>query len=382
MEAPRPFCDPVYVTRPILPDMDAVRRELEQIWESKWLTNHGSKHNALQTCLEMTLKAPHISLFNNGTLALLIALEALNLAAGSEVITTPFTFPATPHCITWNRLHPVFCDIDPDTMVIDAGKIEDLITTRTSAIVAVHVYGFPCDVDRIQSIAERYGLKVIYDAAHAFGTEIDGLAIGNFGDISMFSFHATKLFHTVEGGCLAYRDAALEKRIYLLRNFGIDSEESVIGVGINGKMNEVQAAIGLLNLRLHEGERARRSAIRQIYREHLQHLPGLIFPSFPAGVTDSCQYCVIRIEQERFGMSRDQLYDKLKHYNVFTRKYFSPLCSEYVPYRNLATSAPEHLKVANRVKEEVLCLPFYGGLTRNDVEAICDMIRYLRAVST
>jgi dTDP-4-amino-4,6-dideoxygalactose transaminase len=382
MEAPKPFPEPVYVTRPMLPDMDAVRLELEEIWKSKWLTNHGSKHNALQMSLRTALKAPHISLFNNGTLALLVALEALNLPPGSEVITTPFTFPATPHCITWNGLRPMFCDIDPDTMVIDARKIEDLITARTSAIVAVHVYGFPCDVDRIQNIAERYGLKLVYDAAHAFGTEINGVGIGNFGDISMFSFHATKLFHTVEGGCLAYRDAALEKRIYLLRNFGIDSEESVIGVGINGKMNEVQAAIGLLNLEMHEGERARRGAIRQLYRERLGHLPGVIFPSLPAGVTDSCQYCVIRIDPKRFGMSRNELYDKLKHYNVYTRKYFSPLCSEYVPYRKLATSAPEHLKVANQIKEEVLCLPFYGDLTRGDVEAICDIVEYIRHSSS
>jgi dTDP-4-amino-4,6-dideoxygalactose transaminase len=382
MVPPKSFTEPVYVTRPILPDMNAVRRELEAIWASKWLTNHGAKHNALQTSLQTTLKTPHVSVFNNGTLALLVALKTLDLPAGSEVITTPFTFPATPHCISWNGLRPVFCDISSKTMVIDADKIEALITPRTSAILGVHVYGFPCDVEQIQQIADRHRLKVIYDAAHAFGTEIDNRGIGNFGDISMFSFHATKLYHTMEGGCLAYRDAALEKRIYLLRNFGIESEESVLGVGINGKMNELQAAIGLLNLALYEGERLRRGKIRRLYEENLRHVPGLIFPGLRSGVTDSCEYCVLRVEKERFGMSRDELYENLKRYNVYTRKYFSPLCSDYLPYRRLATAAPEHLMVANRVKEEVLCLPFYGELAPEQVQSICGMIVYLHHFRT
>ena len=239
--------DKIYVTSPLLAAPDDVSSLIKDIWSSKWLTNMGKYHNLLENKLKEVLKVKNVSLFNNGTIALLVAIKALNLPEGSEVITTPFTFAATPHCITWNKLTPVFCDIEPDTMTIDANKIEELITPKTSAILGVHVYGFPCDVEKIDKIAKKHNLKVIYDAAHAFSTEINGRGIGTFGDISMFSFHATKLFNTIEGGCLTYNDDNLVRKIYNLRNFGIQSEELVEDVGINGKMNEFQAGIGLLN---------------------------------------------------------------------------------------------------------------------------------------
>ena len=375
----KPFAQPIYVTRPLLPPAALVAREIEELWTSRWLTNHGAKHDALERRLAEVLKTSEVSVFNNGTLALLIALKALELPPGSEVITTPFTFPATPHCISWNGLRPVFCDIRPDTMVIDAEQIERHLTPRTSAIVGVHVYGFPCEVDKIQRLAERHGLRVIYDAAHAFTTEIEGKGIGGFGDVSMFSFHATKLYHTLEGGCLAYNRPALRDRIYLLRNFGIRSEEAVIDIGINGKMNELQAAIGLLNLRLFEQEKARRLKIRALYHECLADVEGLCLPALPAGVTDSCQYLVVKIDRARFGLSRDDLYRRLKDYNIYSRKYFYPLCSDYDPYRGLPSSSPANLPVANAIKQQVLCLPFFGELKAPDIEQICAAIRSLRS---
>ncbi|MGL4986396.1 MAG: DegT/DnrJ/EryC1/StrS family aminotransferase, partial [Treponemataceae bacterium] len=248
----------IYVTSPLLPNLDDFVNEIKSIFESKRLANMGQKHTEFEQKLEFFLKTPHVSVFNNGTIALLVALKALDLPYGSEVITTPFTFAATTHCITWNGLKPVFCDIEPNTMCMDADKIEALITNKTSAILPVHVYGFPCDVKKIDTIAKKHNLKVIYDAAHAFSTEIDGAGIGTFGDMTMFSFHATKLFNSIEGGCLAYTDKNLIHKIYNLRNFGIRSEEIVEEVGINGKMNELQAAFGLLNLKLVQTEKQKR----------------------------------------------------------------------------------------------------------------------------
>ena len=253
----------IFVTQPLLPNIDNYTEQIKDIWESKWLTNMGAKHNELEEKLKAVLKTPNVQLFNNGTIALLTAIKALNLPYGSEVITTPFTFAATPHCIAWNGLKPVFCDIEPNTMTIDANKIEALITPNTSAIVGVHVYGFPCDVEKIDKIAKKHNLKVIYDAAHAFSTEINGVGIGNFGDVTMFSFHATKLFNTIEGGCLTYTNDDLVKKIYNLRNFGIQSEELVEDIGINGKMNEFCAAMGLENLKIFKAEQEKRKQIRK-----------------------------------------------------------------------------------------------------------------------
>ena len=351
----------IYVTQPLLPKLEDFQIQLEEIWESKQLTNAGCKHNLLEQELQKHLKVPNVSLFNNGTIALLTALKALDLPYGSEVITTPFTFAATPHCISWNGLNPVFCDIEPNTMCIDANKIESLITEKTSAILAVHVYGFPCDVKKIQEIADKYNLKVIYDGAHVFSTEIDGVGIGNFGDITMFSFHATKLFNTVEGGCLTYKDESLVKKIYNLRNFGIQSEELVEEVGINGKMNEIQASVGLLNLNLYKEEQEKRKTLREFYDSELSKIKGIRIPKMPKNTSDSYQYYPIIIEED-YPLTRNELYDKLKKENIFARKYFYPLCSDYECYKNLPSSCVENLSVANKYKNRVLTLPFYGDL--------------------
>ncbi len=363
----------IFVTQPLLPSLEDYETQLKEIWSSKWLTNMGAKHNELETCLKAELKVPHVQLFNNGTIALLTAIKALDLPYGSEVITTPFTFAATPHCISWNGLKPIFCDIEPDTMTIDADKIERLITPNTSAILGVHVYGFPCDVKKIDAIAKKHNLKVIYDAAHAFSTEIDGVGIGNFGDFTMFSFHATKLFNTIEGGCLTYNDPNLVKKIYDLRNFGIRSEELVEAIGINGKMNEFCAAMGLENLKLYRAEQEKRCLIKQIYDENLSKVKGIRLPQMPANTTNSYQYYPIVVEKD-FPITRDDLYEKFKSMNILTRKYFYPACHDYECYKNDITVKMAQLKTINDLKYKVLCLPFYGALDKQIINLICEVI--------
>jgi dTDP-4-amino-4,6-dideoxygalactose transaminase len=365
--------EPIYVTRPILPDLAVFASRLKEVWDSKWLSNVGDQHRALERSIAQALKVPYLSLFNNGTIALIVAVQSLRLQG--EVITTPFTFPATTHVLAWNGITPVFCDIDPDTLTLDPSKIEDLITTKTSGILGVHVYGTPCAVGPIKSIADRNGLRVIYDAAHAFETEIDGKGIGTFGDISMFSFHPTKLFHTAEGGCLAFLDANLKPRIDLLKNFGIKNECEVIMPGINGKMNEIQALLGQLVLEMVGEERQRRQAIRQIYCSGLGGVPGLRIVTPPSNVTDSLQYFVVRIREEEFGANRDDVCARLQDQNIFARKYFFPLTSHYPCYRHLPTAREEFLPNAARVAREVLCLPFYGELRLDIAERICEIIR-------
>lgn len=367
------FPDPIYVTRPLLPDLAEVHAALEEIWDSKVLTNGGSKHQQLEKEINQVLKVPASCLFNNGTIALITACQALRISG--EVITTPFTFPATPHILAWNNITPVFCDIDPETMNIDAQKIESLITSKTSAILGVHVYGTPCAVHDIQEIANKHGLKVIYDAAHAFGVEIDGKGIGTYGDISMFSFHSTKLFHTIEGGCVTFNDLYLKPRIDLLKNFGIKNENEVILPGINGKLNEVQAAIGLINLKLVDDERKKRAEIARVYREELRDIPGIKLLKESTSIRPSLQYFVIRINKNLFGCSRDELHTQLKEYNVITRKYFYPLCSDYTCYKMLPSSHISNLPVAHQVVQEVLSLPIYGNLALEDVRKICHLIR-------
>ncbi len=365
--------DRIYVTQPLLPELSEFNEHLKDIWDSKCLTNMGSKHNELESKLREVLKVPYVSLFNNGTIALLTAIKAMDLPYGSEVITTPFTFAATPHCISWNGLKPVFCDIEPETMTIDANKIEDLITPNTSAILGVHVYGFPCDVYKIEKIAKKYNLKVIYDAAHAFSTEIDGKGIGTFGDISMFSFHATKLFNTVEGGCLTYNNPDLVNKIYNLRNFGIRSEELVEDVGINGKLDEIRSVIGLLNLKLYSDEQEKRAIIKDYYDSKLSRIKGIKIPKMPENTTDSYQYYPIIIEEE-FPISRNELYEKFKAFNIFTRKYFYPICTDYECYKNNPSVKPFDLPVVNDYKNKVLCLPYYGTLKLDELNFICGII--------
>jgi len=373
MSKARPFSRPIYITRPILPDLNQFKDQLEQVWQNQWLTNNGLQHQQLEKKLRSILQVPYLSLFNNGTNALLTAIKVLSLQG--EVITTPFSFPATPHVISWNNLQPVFCDIDPKTMNIDTDKIESLITKKTSAILAVHVFGTPCDVEKIQKIADKYNLKVIYDAAHAFGGKINGVGIGNFGDVSMFSFHATKLFHTAEGGALTFKDVKLKTKIDLLKNFGIKNEEEVVDIGINGKMNEIQAVLGLLVLKHIKKERTKRKKILEEYKKHLHDIKGISYLEYNPHIKPSYQYFVIRIDEKGFGRSRDNVYEKFKKYNVFTRKYFYPLCSQYPHYKNLPSSKKSCLPIAHKVVEETLSLPFYGDLSLKDVEKICNILK-------
>lgn len=321
-----------FITQPLLPEFNAFCKSLKEIYASKWLTNMGQKHFELERALEKELESPNIRLFNNGTIALLVALRALDLPRDSEVITTPFTFAATAHCISLNGLKPVFADIRKDTMTLDADKIEPLITPKTSAILPVHVYGFPCEVEKLRKIAKKHNLKLIYDAAHAFGAKINGQSIANFGDITMFSFHATKLFNTIEGGALAFKDAKLAKKIENLRNFGIENEEFVRDIGINGKMNEIQAAWGLLNLRLYKNEQKKRAKIKKFYDENLGKIKGIKVPQMPKNATNSYQYYPIIIEQN-YPLSRDEIYAKFKDENIMTRKYFHPVCTDFDCYK-------------------------------------------------
>lgn len=373
---PRPpsFPEPVYVTRPLLPPLDGFLDRLRDVWSSGWLTNGGDQHQALERALSAHLRCPNLSLFNNGTIAMVVACQALRLSG--EVITTPFTFPATPHVLQWNNVTPVFADIEPETLTIDPAAIERLITGRTTGILGVHVYGTPCRVDAIDRIAAEFGLKVVYDGAHAFGTEIDGRPIGSFGDATMFSFHATKLFHTAEGGALAVRDPDLKKRIDLLKNFGIRNENEVVMPGINGKMSELSAALGIEVLRHVEDERARRARVAAIYLERLARHPGIAPLRPPANVSDSLQYFVVRIDAQRTGVSRDELHLRLREFNIVTRKYFQPLCSQYSCYAQLPSAQPSQLPVATRIADEVLCLPFFGALSDDDVHRICDAIDF------
>ncbi len=366
--------EPIYVTRPLLPDLDKFSSRLKDVWASKWLSNGGPQHGAFEVAVRQALNVPYLSLFNNGTSALLVAVQGLRLQG--EVITTPFTFPATTHVLAWNNITPVFCDIDPETLTIDPAGIAQLITHRTSGILGVHVYGIPCDVQQIGKIAEQSGLRVIYDAAHAFQTEIDGVGIGNFGDVSMFSFHPTKLFHSGEGGCLTTADPNLKERADLLKNFGIKNEFEVVMPGINGKMNELQALMGLLVLEIAGSERERRRAIRERYSRNLADLKGLKLIDVPPNVTNSQQYFVMRVNAEIFGVTRDVIYDQLRGLNVFARKYFFPLTSDYACYKYLPTARSELLPHANRAAREVLCLPFYGDLPLDKVDYISEAIRW------
>lgn len=361
----------IFITEPLMPNINDLNIELNEIFQSKQLTNIGEKHKKLEAKLAYELKVQHISLFNNGTIALITALKALELPHNSEVITTPFTFAATPHSIVWNGLKPVFCDITPDTMTIDAEKIEELITPRTSAILGVHVYGFPCNVTKIDKIAKNYNLKVVYDAAHAFSTEVQGKGIGNFGNITMFSFHATKLFNTIEGGCLTFNDSDLADKICCLRNFGIKNEEIIKEIGINGKMNELQAAWGLLNLKLFKKEQQDRAKIKAYYDENISKIKGIRIPKMPDGTTNSYQYYPIIIEDD-YHMSRDDLYKKFLTYNIIARKYFYPACHDFECYKN-EFSIPG-LKIADDIKKRVLCLPYYGKLTKKVQKIILEVL--------
>ena len=362
----------ITVTAPLLPDLEEFNALLKEIWDSKWITNNGSFHKQLEKELAEYLKVPYISLFTNGTLPLLTALQALRITG--EVITTPYSFVATTHSIWWNGCKPVFVDIDPATGNIDPDAIEAAITNKTTAIMPVHVYGKPCDVKRIKEIADKYGLKVIYDAAHAFGVEVDGESILNAGDMSTLSFHATKVYNTIEGGALVMHDEETKMRIDYLKNFGFAGETTVIAPGINSKMDEMRAAYGILNLRQVDAAIEARHQVAIKYREALRPVEGITFMDDMPGVKHNYSYFPIFVDAEKYGMTRDELYEKMRSHNVLGRRYFYPLISTFSTYRGLPSAAPVNLPKAHQVADSVICLPMHHELSAGDVDRVLELI--------
>ncbi len=362
----------ITVTSPLLPSLDDFHAELRKIWDSKWITNNGSYHKQLEKELAAYLKVPYISLFTNGTLPLLTALQALRITG--EVITTPYSFVATTHSIWWNGCQPVFVDIDPATGNIDPSKIEAAITPKTTAIMPVHVYGKPCDTKSIQDIADKYGLKVIYDAAHAFGVEVNGESILNAGDISTLSFHATKVYNTIEGGAMVMHDETTKKRIDYLKNFGFAGETTVVGPGINSKMDEMRSAYGLLNLRQVDAAIEARHHAANKYREALCDVDGITFFDDMPGVKHNYSYFPVFVDADKYCMTRDELYLKMKSRNVLGRRYFYPLISEFSTYRGLESATPENLPNAHKMANSVICLPMHHALSENDISRVLDCI--------
>lgn len=362
----------ITVTSPLLPNLDDFNEMLQQIWNSKWITNNGSFHKQLEKELADYLKVPYISLFTNGTLPLITALQALRITG--EVITTPYSFVATTHSLWWNGCKPVFVDIDPATGNIDPDKIEAAITPQTQAIMPVHVYGKPCDTKHIQEIADKYGLKVIYDAAHAFGVEVNGESILNAGDMSTLSFHATKVYNSIEGGALVMQDERTKKRIDYLKNFGFAGEVEVVAPGINSKMDEMRAAYGLLNLKQVDAAIEARHQIAIQYREALRPVEGISFMDDMPNVKHNYSYFPIFIDAEKYGMTRDELYFKMKGQNVLGRRYFYPLISEFTTYRGLPSANPENLPNAHKMADTVICLPMHHELSHENVERILKLI--------
>lgn len=362
----------ITVTAPLLPNLDEFNELLKEIWDSKWITNNGSLHRQLETELAKYLKVPYVSLFTNGTLPLITALQALRISG--EVITTPYSFVATTHSLWWNGIKPVFVDIEPSTGNIDPTKIEAAITPKTTAIMPVHVYGKPCDVDAIQAIADKYGLKVIYDAAHAFGVEVNGKSILETGDMSTLSFHATKVYNTIEGGAMVMHDEKTKKRIDYLKNFGFAGETEVIAPGINSKMDEMRAAYGILNLRQVDDAIEARHQVAIKYREALRPVEGITFWDDMPGVKHNYSYFPIFVDAEKYGMTRDELYFKMKEQNVLGRRYFYPLISEFSTYRGLPSASKENLPQAHKMADSVICLPMHHELSEADLERIIKLV--------
>ena len=391
----------ITVTSPLLPNLDEFHALLKEIWGSKWITNNGSFHRQLEAALAEYLKVPYVSLFTNGTLPLLTALQALRITG--EVITTPYSFVATTHSIWWNGCKPVFVDVNPKTGNMDPDKIEAAITPKTTAIMPVHCYGKPCDVRRIKEIADKYGLKVIYDAAHAFALEIpkneadykvafdeannvfnpsqaakkievDTESILNWGDMSTLSFHATKVYNTIEGGAMIMHDAETKKRIDYLKNFGFAGETTVVGPGINSKVDEMRAAYGLLNLKQVDAAIEARKNTADVYREALRGVDGLTFYEDMPGVKHNYSYFPMFIDAEKYGMTRDELYFKMKEANVLGRRYFYPLISEFSTYRGLESARKENLPNAHKMADTVICLPMHHELSEGDMERILKLI--------
>lgn len=362
----------ITVTSPLLPSLDDFLPYLQDIWNRKWLTNNGYYHKELEKALCDYLKVPYVSLFTNGTLPLMCALQALRITG--EVITTPYSFVATTHSLWWNGIKPVFVDIDPETCNIDPLKIEAAITPKTTAIMPVHVYGKPCNMERIQQIADKYGLKVIYDAAHAFGVEVNGQSVLAAGDISTLSFHATKVYNTIEGGALICHDKKIKERIDYLKNFGFAGETTIIAPGINGKMDEVRSAYGLINLKQVDAAIESRRQVALQYRNALQQVKGIRFMEDVLGVRHNYSYFPIFVNSQEYGMTRDELYFKMKENSVLGRRYFYPLISEFSTYRGLESARPENLPVAHRIADSVICLPMHHGIQKYEIERILSFI--------
>lgn len=362
----------ITVTSPLLPNLDEFHELLKQIWDSKWITNNGSFHKQLEKELADYLGVPYLSLFTNGTLPLLTALQALRITG--EVITTPYSFVATTHSIWWNGCKPVFVDVDPSTGNIDPDKIEAAITPKTTAIMPVHVYGNPCDTERIQEIADRYGLKVIYDSAHAFGVKVNGESILNAGDMSTLSFHATKVYNTIEGGAMIMKDEATKRRIDDLKNFGFHNEVTVVAPGINSKMDEMRSAYGLLNLRQADAAIEARHQVAIKYRDALRNVEGISFFDDMPGVKHNYSYFPIFIDAEKYGTARDELYAKMKSENVLGRRYFYPLISEFSTYRGCPGADKSNLPNAHKLADSVICLPMHHALGEAEIQRVLDCI--------
>lgn len=372
----RPFEIPITVARPTLPPLEEFQKGLEGIWKRAWLTNDGPLVRQFRDQLRRYCRTENLSLFTNGTLALQIALQGLGISG--DVITTPYTFVATTHALFWNKLRPVFVDIEPRYYSLDPNRVEAAITPWTSAILAVHVYGQPGYIEALEKIARKHGLKLLFDAAQAFGVEVWHKPIGAFGDVSMFSFHATKVFHSIEGGMLTFRDSELQGRFDYLKNFGFDSETEVVMPGTNAKMSELHALMGTLLLAGMEEMIEKRRRLTQQYRARLSHLPGVYLPAPPQrGVQYNYAYMSVEVDQQEFGMARDDLYRKLRECNVLARRYFYPITPDFQCYRGMFSGSD--LGVARRVASRILTLPLYSELEMETVDRICDMIEYFHA---
>jgi dTDP-4-amino-4,6-dideoxygalactose transaminase len=363
---------PIYVTQPFMPPLEEFIKYLRQIWDSKWLTNNGPYHQQLEKDLAEFLGVPYMCLFANATLALITALQCLRITG--EVITTPYSFVATTHSIWWNGIKPVFADVDPVFGNLDPNKVEAAITSKTSAILPVHVYGHPCKLEEFQRLADVYGLKLIYDAAHAFGVSINGKSVLNYGDLSILSFHATKVFNTFEGGAIICKDKKIKERIDYLKNFGFADELTVIGPGINAKMNEVQAVMGLLQLKHYMANYEQRKIIYIEYKNQLKGIQGIRYLEPNVNISYNYSYYPIFINEKEYGMSRDNLYKKLKDNNIFSRRYFYPLISNFPTYNGLESANKNSLSIANKLADQVICLPIYSKLGIDNLDKICKLI--------
>lgn len=370
----KPFQNPIYVTRPFLPPLDEFKQGLEEIWVTRWLTNNGPLLQRFAQELSNYFETDSLCLFNNGTLALQLALQGMGISG--EVITTPFTFVATAHALYWNKIRPVFVDIEPDYYTIDPAQVEAAITPWTTAILAVHVYGYPCNLNVLADVARRHNLRLIYDAAHAFGVKVGTKSIAEFGDLSMFSFHATKSFHSIEGGMLIFQEAGLKGTFDYLKNFGFKNEVEVVMPGTNAKMNEMQALMGIQVLKYLDEIIQKRSRINDVYRNRLKEVHGIhLVPTLASSIKQNFAYMPIEVDENEFGMSRDALYEGLKEYNVYGRRYFYPLICDYSCYRQVSVNGS--LNIARRVSDRILTLPIYDSLELSDVETICEIIEHL-----